>query len=447
MATAIIMPKLGQSVESCIIVEWKKEVGDEITQGEVICEVETDKALLEVDSSVSGTILEIFFQAGDEVSIQTNIAAVGALGENASYLRPSNMTSVKAMATVDNGIDVPADSHTVDPQLLVVSKKSDLNSNISPRANALAKKLRIDSQNVLGTGPNDRIMEKDVQLISIIHQPLTPLARMVAAEKNLVVPIYGSGIGGRVTLDDLKPEIAPSALLPFVDIRKQAIPAQRMRRGIAERMLNSVQSTTQCTLNTSVDARSLLSLHQQLKENAKLQQITINDLVLFVVSRVLVDYPQLNMLFTNNSIYRSKHVNLGFTVDTEHGLMIPVLKNAEYLSLEEMSLEARRLSSACLEGNVFPDDLENGTFTVTNLGALGIENFTPILNFPQVGILGIGNINLKPVVVNGKVEFISHIGLSLTVNRQTVKDSSASRFLCSFSQQVSKIDSVIDNEQ
>ncbi|SVD02582.1 uncharacterized protein METZ01_LOCUS355436, partial [marine metagenome] len=173
MATAIIMPKLGQSVESCIIVEWKKEVGDEITQGEVICEVETDKALLEVDSSVSGTILEIFFQAGDEVSIQTNIAAVGALGENASYLRPSNMTSVKAMATVDNGIDVPADSHTVDPQLLVVSKKSDLNSNISPRANALAKKLRIDSQNVLGTGPNDRIMEKDVQLISIIHQPLT----------------------------------------------------------------------------------------------------------------------------------------------------------------------------------------------------------------------------------------------------------------------------------
>ena len=189
MATAIIMPKLGQSVESCIIVEWKKEVGDEITQGEVICEVETDKALLEVDSSVSGTILEIFFQAGDEVSIQTNIAAVGALGENASYLRPSNMTSVKAMATVDNGIDVPADSHTVDPQLLVVSKKSDLNSNISPRANALAKKLRIDSQNVLGTGPNDRIMEKDVQLISIIHQPLTPLARMVAAEKNLVVPV------------------------------------------------------------------------------------------------------------------------------------------------------------------------------------------------------------------------------------------------------------------
>jgi pyruvate dehydrogenase E2 component (dihydrolipoamide acetyltransferase) len=311
----------------------------------------------------------------------------------------------------------------------------------------LAKKLGIDSQNVLGTGPNDRIMEKDVQLISIIHQPLTPLARMVAAEKNLVVPIYGSGIGGRVTLDDLKPEIAPSALPPFVDIRKQAIPAQRMRRGIAERMLNSVQSTTQCTLNTSVDARSLLSLHQQLKENAKLQQITINDLVLFVVSRVLVDYPQLNMLFTNNSIYRSKHVNLGFTVDTEHGLMIPVLKNAEYLSLEEMSLEARRLSSACLEGNVFPDDLENGTFTVTNLGALGIENFTPILNFPQVGILGIGNINLKPVVVNSKVEFISHIGLSLTVNRQTVKDSSASRFLCSFSQQVSKIDSVIDNEQ
>ena len=453
MATAIIMPKLGQSVESCIIVEWKKVVGDEITQGEVICEVETDKALLEVDSSVSGTILEIFFKAGDEVSVQTNIAAVGALGENASYLRPSNMTSVsygpsvEVMAAVDNGIDVPADSHTVDPQLLVVSKKSDLNSNISPRANALAKKLRIDSQNVLGTGPNDRIMEKDVQLISIIHQPLTPLARMVATEKNLVIPTYGSGIGGRVTLDDLGHEISPSVPPSLVDIQKQVIPTQNMRKDIAERMLNSVQSTTRLTLNSSADARSLLSLCQQLKKNVRLQQITINDLILFLVSRVLIDYPQLNLLFTQNSFSRSKHVNLGFVVDTECGLMVPVLKHAESLNLEEIFLESKRLSSACVEGKVSPDDLENGTFTVTNLGSLGIESFTPMLNFPQVGILGIGHINSKPVVVNGKVEFVNHIGLSLTVNHQTVRVNLASNFLYVFSQQLSEIDLVIGNEQ
>ena len=324
------------------------------------------------------------------------------------------------IVATDHQIKVSRNSQAVNPQLLIeaVWKQSGLNSNISPRVGALAKKLGIEPPSVQGTGPSDRIMEKDVQLTSLNRQqPLTPLARMVASEKNLVIPAYGSGIGGRVTLDDLGPEVAPSYTTPLTDGQKQAIPSQRMRRIIAERMLNSVQSTTRFTLNSSSDACSLLSLRQHLKENDKLQQITINDLILFLVSRVLVDHPQLNVLFTNNSISRSKHVNLGFAVDTERGLIVPVLKNAESLNLEEMSLEARRLSSACLEGKVSPDDLKNGTFTVTNLGALGIESFTPILNFPQVGILGVGNINLKPVIVNGKIEFISHIGLSLTVNR------------------------------
>ena len=191
----------------------------------------------------------------------------------------------------------------------------------------------------------------------------------------------------------------------------------------------------------------LLSFCQQLKENVRLQQITINDLILFLVSRVLIDYPQLNLLFTQNSISRSKHVNLGFAVDTKRGLMIPVLKHAESLSLEEMFLETERLSSACVEGKISPDDLEDGTFTVANLGSLGIESFTPMLNFPQVGILGVGYIDSKPVVVNGKLEFIDHIGLSLTVNHQTVRMNLASNFLYAFSQQLSEIDLVIGNEQ
>ena len=434
------MPKLGQSVENCIIVDWKKKAGDEITQGETICEVETDKALLEVDSPVSGTVLEIFFQTGDEVHALTNIAAVGELGENASNLRPENMRPgnsgllVERITATDNGIEVPVESRAVNSWSMVegVSRQSDLNFSISPRAEALATKSGIDTSGIQGTGPNGRVMEKDVQFA------------FLAAEQNLIVPAYGSGIGGQVTLDGLESGIALPEAMPPAGKHRRAIPFQGIRKIIAERMLNSVRSTTRFTLNASADARSLLSLCQRLEENSELQQITINDLILFLVSRVLIDYPQLNALFTNNSISWSKQVNLGFAVDTERGLLVPVIKNAEDLSLEEMSQEARRLSFACLEGEVSPDDLIGGTFTITNLGALGIESFTPILNVPQVGILGIGNINLKPVEVNGKIEFVSHIGLSLTVNRQTVEDSPAARFLCAFSQQISKIDSVVD---
>jgi len=450
MATAILLPKLGQSVESCIIVEWQKKEGDKVTQGEVICEIETDKASLEIESSVSGVVLEIFFQAGDEVPVYTYIAAVGELGESVSHFRPDNTNlTTRCGSSADRQINASRNAQAVNSQLLTepISKQSDSDSKISPRADALARKLGIDLQNVQGTGPSNRIMEKDVQLTALNRQPLTPLARMVATEKNLVIPTYGSGIGGRVTLDDLGHEISPSVPPSLVDIQKQAIPTQNMRKDIAERMLNSVQSTTRLTLNSSADARSLLSLCQQLKKNVRLQQITINDLILFLVSRVLIDYPQLNLLFTQNSISRSKHVNLGFAVDTERGLIVPVLKHAESLNLEEMFLEAKRLSSACVEGKVSPDDLENGTFTVTNLGSLGIESFTPMLNFPQVGILGVGQINSKPVVVNGTVEFIDHIGLSLTVNHQTVRINLASNFLYAFSQQLSEIDLVIGNEQ
>jgi pyruvate dehydrogenase E2 component (dihydrolipoamide acetyltransferase) len=273
---------------------------------------------------------------------------------------------------------------------------------------------------------------------------VTPLARAVATEQNLIVPASGSGIGSRVILDDLKSGITLPETMVLVDGHRRAIPFQGIRKIIAERMLNSVQSTTRFTLNASADARNLLSLRQRLKKHAELQQVTINDLILFLVSRALIDYPQLNALFANNSISRSKQVNLGFTVDTERGLLVPIIKNADDLSLKEMSQEAKRLSSVCLEGKVSPDDLIGGTFTVINLGILGIESFTPILNVPQVGILGVGDVNLKPVEVNGKIEFISHIGLSLTVNRQTVEDFPAARFLCAFSQQISKIDSVVD---
>jgi pyruvate dehydrogenase E2 component (dihydrolipoamide acetyltransferase) len=204
-----------------------------------------------------------------------------------------------------------------------------------------------------------------------------------------------------------------------------------------------VQTTAQLTLNASADARALQEYRKRLKgsvESLGLQKVTINDLVLFVVARTLLQYPELNALFMDDAIHLYKNVHLGVAVDTPRGLIVPVIRNANALSLRQIAQESGRLADACLSGNVSPDELNGGTFTVTNLGILGIESFTPVLNAPQVGILGVGNINLKPVEVNGDITFIPHLGLSLTINHQVVDGAPAARFLQTLSQNLAQLE-------
>jgi pyruvate dehydrogenase E2 component (dihydrolipoamide acetyltransferase) len=168
--------------------------------------------------------------------------------------------------------------------------------------------------------------------------------------------------------------------------------------------------------------------------------VTINDLILLAVSKILPQYPELNALFKEDTVFQYKDVHLGLAVDTPRGLMVPKIRRANRLSLKQISEESRRLASACLEGKINPDELSDGTFTVTNLGNLGIESFTPVLNPPEVAILGVGNINLKPVEAEGEVEFIPHLGLSLTINHQVVDGAPAARFLQALSQGLAEIE-------
>jgi pyruvate dehydrogenase E2 component (dihydrolipoamide acetyltransferase) len=208
-------------------------------------------------------------------------------------------------------------------------------------------------------------------------------------------------------------------------------------------MLLSLQTTAQLTLNASADARALLAYRKRLKDSSELlglRDVTIGDLVLYAVSRTLPDFPDLNALFNGNSISVFKHVHLALAVDTSRGLVVPVIRQANTISLKKISLEAKRLAIACQDGRIAPDELTGGTFTVTNLGTFGIESFTPILNPPQVAILGVGNINLKPVNVNGEVQFIPHIGLSLTINHQVVDGAPGARFLQALSNNLTDLE-------
>lgn len=434
MAVPVVMPKLGNSVESSIIVQWKKQVGDLVTTGEALCEVETDKATVEVESPASGTLLAHFFVAGDDVPVMLNIAAVGQPGEDVSALSPADTSTIPAAVPPSATIGSPP----------AAQPAAVLTTAISPRARNLAEKRGLPLVDIEGTGPGGRIIERDI-VAALSRQPrLTPLAQAKIASGEFMAPSQGSGPRGKVTTRDLVQfaTATSSSPMPSPD-DVEIIPAKGVRKVIASRMLASMQTTAQLTMNTSADSRTLLALRKRFKASAEdlgLRNITINDLVLYAVARTLVAHPNLNSLYKEEAIHQYRTVNLGFAVDTPRGLIVPVVHRANTLSLHALATETNRLAQAAQNSTITPDEMDGGTFTVTNLGSLGIEHFTPILNPPQVAILGVGSVNLKPVEVDGEIEHIPHIALSLTINHQVVDGAPGARFLQTLSRYLTEID-------
>ncbi len=445
MATTVLMPKLGNTVESSMIVAWRKAIGDQVAEGDVLCEVETDKATVEVESTASGTLLALFFSPGDDVTVLAPIAAIGKPGEDISGLSP-HWAGAESSREPDGGTDPIAAEPAVIPITTPLTAPSFETPvvGVSPRAKNLAKKKGLPLAGIQGTGPGGRVIGRDVLVALAARPSLTPVAKKMIDQGEYSAPAHGSAAGGRITKNDLIPVGAPAGpAASSVAEEVEIVPVKGIRKIVAERMLNSLQTTAQLTLNASTDARMLLGYRQRLKDSTEalgLQKVTINDLILFAVSRLLQQYPDLNALFAGETISRYRNVHLGFAVDTPRGLMVPIIRNANTLGLKQISLEAKRLATACFEGRIAPDELSGGTFTVSNLGAFGIESFTPVLNPPQVGILGVGNVNLKPMEIEGEVCFIPHIGLSLTINHQVVDGVPGARFLQAASQALADID-------
>ena len=431
MATEVLMPRQGQSVESCIIVGWKVKEGDTVKAGQPLCEVETDKATFEVEAPAAGTVLGIFYEDGSDVPVLKIIAAIGAPGEDVSALRPSDVAETKP----ETG-NLKPEEKTVVAEVAVSSFKfqpSGLSAGVSPRAKNLAQAKGVDASTLAGSGPDGRVIERDVKAALEGKAPISPAAKAKIAA-------IGSGIGGRILSSDVQPANAAPApaapALPEVTYSVEQMGALKeitvkgVRKLVAGRMLASMQTTAQLTMHTSADARALLAARKQFKDSADKGGITINDLVLYAVAQTLVNFPELNAYWLGEKLVQFENIHLGFAVDTPRGLMVPVIRFANKLSFEEISVEAKRLSTACIKGSIDPDALKGGTFTVTNLGAAGIEMFTPVLNAPEVGILGICSVQPKPVMKkDGGVDFIPHMGLSITFNHCATDGAPAGRFL------------------
>ncbi len=442
MATPIVMPRQGNTVETCVLIEWKKKKGDRVTTNDILCEVETDKAVFDIESPAEGILLDVFFDEGDEIPVLTNIAVIGKQNEQYDDLIP---TQVETQGPEKEKPETKIIKETPVAEKKITKIPQDnlpySESGISPRAKKLADKLVVSTEDISGTGPEGRIIERDILENSQQREPLTPAAKGATTEGG-VIPEQGTGLGSRITLTDVRSAKKDKSIVFPADGTRE-VPLKGIRKLIAERMLDSTQNSAQLTLNRTAGATALLSLREKYKTSNKykqFKQVTINDMILYAITKVLLDHPALNSLLINDTIVYFDNIHLGFAVDTPRGLMVPVIRNAQNLNLISISEESKRLSAACLEKKIQPEELNGGTFTVTNLGSFGIETFSPVLNLPQTAILGVGNINLKPVAINNDIKFVPHITLSLTIDHQVIDGVTGARFLQDLAETILEIE-------
>lgn len=402
MANAVVMPKAGITVESCIIGEWEKKVGDAIKIGDILFTYETDKASFECESTAEGTLLEIFYNAGDEVPCLVNVCAIGNAGEDCSALRPDS--GAAAAPAAEEKPREEQKSEAAAPAAVTAAVGGD-GTAVSPRARKLAERAGVDASLATPTGPNGRIIERDVR--ALMENPV------VIAEKTEEVACAPAA---RAASDGEE----------YTDVKFSGI-----RRAISKSMHTSLSTIAQLTHTNSFDATAILAYRKTLKAaEGEYAGITLGDIILYAVSRTLLNHPDLNAhMLDDNSIRLFKHVNLGVAVDTPRGLMVPTVFRADEKSLLEISKEVKELAKQCREGNISPDKLSGATFTVSNLGSLGVESFTPVINPPQTGILGVCcTTDRVRRAADGSLELYSAMTLSLTYDHRAVDGSPAARF-------------------
>ena len=411
-----VRPPLAQPGETRTIIAWTREIGDPVSAGDTICEVETDKATVEIESQADGVLVAKLFDVGAEIPEDGPIAMVGDAAEigtteagvaEAAAGAPGGAPPSPAEPAAPPEPTAPesAAAATPAPQPAAPRRLA-----VSPRARKRAAELAVTLAGLTGTGPGGRIIERDV----------------LAAHASAPAPA---------------PAAAPA---PADDVGDQVIPVRGARRLVAERMHASLRDTAQLTMTSYADATRLLQLRAAFKTadpQFEMSDVTLNDLLLFAVARTLTEHPELNATCRDGEggleIVRSAAVHLAFAVDTPRVLMVPVIREAARLRVRELSSRAADLAERCREGSITPAELAGGTFTVSNLGSFGVESFTPILNPPQAAILGVGAVTWRPT---GEQEVQQQIALSLTIDHRLIDGAPAARFLQTLCARIAELD-------
>jgi pyruvate dehydrogenase E2 component (dihydrolipoamide acetyltransferase) len=404
MAEIVNMPRLGLNDTSNMIGEWLVKEGDRVKKGDELFTIETDKSSMSVYAEVSGTVLKRLYDEYEAVEVLKPVCVVGGEGENIDAILKSLIPPDDAEPEIKETVSTEKST----PDFTAAEVKKDLpkgDAFLSPRAKELAEKNGVSTSGIQPSGAEGRILEEDV------------LGRMrsgdaVVKEAFRVVKLSG------------------------------------IRSVIAKNMMHSLQNTAQLTSHTVFNASAILDYREKLKNTGGAEQnITIGDMILFAVARTLKDFGYMNAhMVSESEMVLFEDVHLGCAVDTERGLMVPTIFRAHALSLPEISGQVKELAGACREGNIPPDKLAGGTFTVTNLGTLGVREFTPILNPPQVGILGVGAIDYMMKKTPQGMLYYPAGHLSLTYDHRAVDGVPSARFLRTICEKLENFKSLLDEE-
>jgi pyruvate dehydrogenase E2 component (dihydrolipoamide acetyltransferase) len=429
MITEVILPKLGQTMEDGAIIEWVKKEGEPVKRGDVLFTVESDKATLEVEATTRGFLRKILVPVDQTVPVLTVVALITREADE-------DISEYQVASEPGQETETPTQApKPVAPEPVQTTKRIFA----SPRARKTAREKGIDLALVSGTGPNGRIVEQDVVNYVASQPKATPVAVKTAEALGVDLAIVsGTGVRGRIMKEDViaaaAPVPTPAAPVLAETPAGESVPMTGLRRIIAEHMAASTTQTARVTLVTEADATAFVEAREQLKTSVSEEwgfAPGYNDLLGLIVARALREFPYMNARLgaDGTAIERLPYVNLGMAVDTERGLLVPVIRNADQKGLRDFGTEFRALMERARAGKSLPDDLAGGTFTITNLGMFDIDAFTPIINLPEAAILGVGRIQPKAVVKDGEIVARQMWTLNLAFDHRLVDGAPAARFL------------------
>jgi len=452
MAEVIKMPKLGLSMQKGTIVKWLFKEGERVEKGEPLLEIETEKIVNEVESPISGILLKIYVHEGETAPILTPLGVIGRIGEKIDIDKEKDEAEEKGKSKDENILNAKEDNKSSKFEIILTGE-----IKASPTAIKYAKKANIEISKIKGTGPGARILKNDVKRylrennLPILegenygNEKISPCADHLSKKMGIDIDkIKGSAPGGRIIKKDIEKYIKLNNFKKEnlvkqyeyedkfgKDIGKR-IPYSGMRKIIGDRLSQSKFTAPHIYFTTSIDMSKIQKLTDSFKKTST-SNISINDFIVFAVAKVLSEQPKINCSLISEEIIYHKDVNIGVAVALEEGLIVPVVRNTDKKSLLAISKEIKNLAKLSREGKLMPDDYEGGTFTVSNLGMYGIEQFTSIINPPEAAILAVGAVKKVPIVIKeeskDKIEIHSMAEFTLSVDHRLIDGVIAAKFL------------------
>lgn len=424
----IKLPVMGQSVEEAEIVEWFKKEGDPVEAGEPLFSIQTDKAEVECEATASGVLRKILLEPGVEVPVLTVVALVGTADEPLPDLSGSGATAparteVPAAPQPDNGREQAAPAPAATPVAVEAGSGA---AAVSPRARRLAAEKHIDASKLTGSGPDGRVVEADVVAYaeSLQQAGFTPAAQRVAGEAGLQ-PGQVAGGSGAVNRAAVQQALASGGGTAASTSGEGRIALTPMRKIIAERMSASKYAAPHYYVTVEIDMLKA----KRFRSGLTRFKATYNDLVLYATTKALADFPQVNARWAGDAIEHVPDINLGVAVALDAGLIVPVLKQAQRLSLEALAAETRALVDKAQNNKLLPDDYQGNTFTVSNLGGFGVESFTAIINQPDSAILAVGQMKDQVVVINGGIQVRPMMKITMSSDHRVIDGALAAKFM------------------